>query len=268
MITASIESTAPDRAEKYHYDSNPAFRDTTLTNFHQSQDGPDIPSSDTTPTGEDLAGTKKLSVSFKKMAPSRESVVTIGHTEWLKLKTINYTDEDGIHRKWDAATRVTKRDNAPDAVMVVPIIKSRRSRTIETLIVEQYRPPLGKYTLEFPAGLVDEGETAQDAALRELHEETGYFGTVEDGCINIDEMQLCMSPGLTDETIQVVVVNVDLDDKRNKNPIQKLEDGEIVIVKRAPLTKTLKQLLGKSTSMPIAMLYTFAIGLEIGAKHL
>lgn len=39
--------------------------------------------------------------------------------------------------------------------------------------VRQFRPILGRTTLEFPAGLVDEGETPEIAAAREFSEETG-----------------------------------------------------------------------------------------------
>jgi ADP-ribose pyrophosphatase len=47
------------------------------------------------------------------------------------------------------------------------------------ILVSQYRVPLGRFSLEIPAGLVgdDEGkahEAAIDAAIRELEEETGY----------------------------------------------------------------------------------------------
>lgn len=47
----------------------------------------------------------------------------------------------------------------------------------EILLVEQYRPPLGRRCIELPAGLVGdeaEGEDPLASAQRELIEETGY----------------------------------------------------------------------------------------------
>lgn len=49
------------------------------------------------------------------------------------------------------------------------------------LLQKQFRPPIGKVTIEIPAGLVDEGESAAEAAVRELKEETGYVGVVREG---------------------------------------------------------------------------------------
>ena len=48
----------------------------------------------------------------------------------------------------------------------------------ELLLQKQFRPPIDKVTIEVPAGLVDEGETAAESAVRELREETGYHGVV------------------------------------------------------------------------------------------
>lgn len=42
-------------------------------------------------------------------------------------------------------------------------------------LVRQYRPALGKYTIELPGGLRDEGETPEKSALRELQEEVGLM---------------------------------------------------------------------------------------------
>lgn len=46
------------------------------------------------------------------------------------------------------------------------------------MLQKQFRPPIDKVTIEVPAGLVDEGETAEQAAIRELREETGYMAEV------------------------------------------------------------------------------------------
>jgi ADP-ribose pyrophosphatase len=57
----------------------------------------------------------------------------------------------------------------PGAVVVVPLLDDGR------LVMErQYRYPIGRTMLEFPAGKIDAGEPALSCAQRELAEETGY----------------------------------------------------------------------------------------------
>jgi ADP-ribose pyrophosphatase len=48
------------------------------------------------------------------------------------------------------------------------------------LLVRQYRPVVEDYTIELPSGLVDAGETPEEAIRRELVEETGHMaGEIE-----------------------------------------------------------------------------------------
>jgi ADP-ribose pyrophosphatase len=55
------------------------------------------------------------------------------------------------------------------AVAVVPLLDDGR-----LVLVRQYRYPLSKVLLEFPAGKRDAGESTLACAMRELREETGY----------------------------------------------------------------------------------------------
>ena len=59
--------------------------------------------------------------------------------------------------------------DTPPSVMVVPVLANG-----QLVLVSQYRHNLGKYTLEFPAGEIAEGELPGMAARRELAEETGF----------------------------------------------------------------------------------------------
>ena len=72
----------------------------------------------------------------------------------------------------------------------------------EFVLVEQNRVPLGRRTIEMPAGLVadeDEGETLESAAARELEEETGYRAA------RIERLgEFASSPGMTSETFTLV----------------------------------------------------------------
>lgn len=59
--------------------------------------------------------------------------------------------------------------DAPDWVNIVPLTPDG-----EVVFIHQFRYGTGKVTLEIPGGMVDPGETSQQAAVRELYEETGY----------------------------------------------------------------------------------------------
>jgi ADP-ribose pyrophosphatase len=62
---------------------------------------------------------------------------------------------------------------SPGAVAVVPVLEGPDGP--EVIVVRQFRPAIGQWLLEIPAGLRDKpGEDPEETARRELAEEAGY----------------------------------------------------------------------------------------------
>ena len=121
---------------------------------------------------------------------------TLFDGRFLALHLIQYQDQDGIKRSWESAVRVA----STPAVMILPIIKP----DTDVVVIRQFRPPTGKYIWETPAGLIDPGEDAGAAALRELAEETGFSG----------KLQKVLPPsfsssGLSGESVYLAFVEID-----------------------------------------------------------
>ena len=67
--------------------------------------------------------------------------------------------------------KVKTGENKAEGVVICSLLKSDPTRIV---LIRQYRYPLGDWIYELPAGLIDAGENAEQAAIRELREETGY----------------------------------------------------------------------------------------------
>jgi ADP-ribose pyrophosphatase len=85
--------------------------------------------------------------------------------KFIRFVLIKYIDSSGTIREWESFERV----NCKGIVAVVSVTDNK-----EVLLIRQFRPPVNGYVIEFPAGLNDKGDTLQEAARRELLEETGY----------------------------------------------------------------------------------------------
>ncbi len=95
-----------------------------------------------------------------------------------------------------------RRTNAPGVVCVAGVTADRR-----LLLVEQFRPPVGRRVIEFPAGLAGdvaglESEPLLQAAEREVMEETGYRAKTMRHVFAGPS-----SAGLTDEIIEFFVAD-------------------------------------------------------------
>ena len=127
--------------------------------------------------------------------------------QWLNMFDVAYVDKSGRNRSWQVVTRakepkcITKKFTVPDAVVIVPF----HSAENKIVITREYRIPLADYEYGFPAGLVDKGENIEQAARRELKEETGLTLT---RIIGISP-PIYSSAGMTDESVSMVYVECD-----------------------------------------------------------
>lgn len=94
-------------------------------------------------------------------APSQAESRTIYAGRVVTLRLDAVPGPDGKPRQREIV------EHAPAAAVVAVDAEDR------VLLVRQHRPAVGDDLLEIPAGLVDDGETPEAAARRELEEETG-----------------------------------------------------------------------------------------------
>jgi ADP-ribose pyrophosphatase len=115
-------------------------------------------------------------------------------------------EEEPAETVWQGKWIVAKRQGKWEYVSRARDIQAAVILAIDdqdhVLLVEQYRVPLGKNCLELPAGLIGDehdGDTALDAARRELEEETGYR------CDAVEDLgYFHSSPGMVSEGFTLV----------------------------------------------------------------
>ena len=87
---------------------------------------------------------------------------TVYKNKWMEI-TEDITEKDNKKRMY--AHILTT-----DSVFIVPVNDKN-----EIAMINLYRYPIKEISWEVPAGSIDEGETKETAAQRELQEETGYI---------------------------------------------------------------------------------------------
>lgn len=139
-----------------------------------------------------------------------------------------------------------ERTNCSGAVAIISLNEQQ-----EVILIEQYRPAMNKNIIEFPAGLVSDSgseEEAEVAAVRELEEETGYSAE------KISHLATGpTAPGLSSEIITLVLAE----------DLKKVSAGggvesESIIVHEVPLAEIDEWLKQKETEGLIIDLKVYA----------
>lgn len=123
--------------------------------------------------------------------------------------------------KKDAIKPVTGEHKA-EGVVIYAVIKGNPDKIV---LIRQYRYPVGDYLYELPAGLIDEGETSEQAAIREMKEETGFTFIPMTDVFEGYKRPVYMCQGISDEACQSVFGFVSGEQNN-----QELEDSETIQV--------------------------------------
>ena len=114
---------------------------------------------------ERLQYLERIISTYKTVSSSEVDIVS---GNFIKIGSANYTLVNGETIKRE---EIVKNNGMSSASIILPVTVNN-----EVLLVVQPRvlTRLG-VGIELPAGYIDKGETAYEAALRELEEETGYI---------------------------------------------------------------------------------------------
>lgn len=177
-----------------------------------------------------------------KMAQIRE-IIRQTQNKFLNMFEFRGTNKMGHPFRYFVASRAEKDEdlkavsgeNFPDGVIMYSLYGEKKDRVV---LIRQFRIPLGGYLYEFPAGLVEKGEDYREAAVREMHEETGLTMTP----IEADPMYEAprfTTAGLTDESCCMVYGYASGEPSRKY-----LEEGEeiqIILADREEVKRILKE---------------------------
>ena len=95
--------------------------------------------------------------------PDILNITAVARSRLFTIESVDLTFSNGAHRVYERM-----KPSEREAVMIVPIIDDH------LILIQEYAVGLETYELGFPKGLIDSGETVNEAAVRELKEEVGF----------------------------------------------------------------------------------------------
>ena len=156
------------------------------------------------------------------------TVKKITNCKHLNLFSIDYTDRVNCEKQWIFASR-SQHGNPLENQAAIPnavVIAAFHKKEEKLVMIKEFRLTLGGYQYGFPAGLVDKGESVEQAGKREFFEETGLTITK----VLKTSPAIFSSSGMTDESISLMYVECE---GRPTNVFNEdSEDIEVILLSR------------------------------------
>lgn len=132
-----------------------------------------------------------------------KDIQTLFHNKFLNFYHMDAVSDSGkifdyyfVSRNPEDKIEAVTRINKAEGIVIYPILKDEPGKIV---LIKQFRYPLNDYLYELPAGLIDEGEDANKAAVREMKEETGLCFEPYTGGNAYYRKPFYMGAGYTDE---------------------------------------------------------------------
>ena len=176
------------------------------------------------------------------------SIKKLTDKKFLNLYETSYKLDNGAVTQWDFASRkslsniadVSKvaQEKKPDAVNIITYYHDDNN-ILHFILIKEYRSPFDAYFISFPAGIIENNETTEKAAIREVKEEVGGEALLAKELIHFAST----SAGVSNEGNAVVMVEIE--PTLHKQQLETTEDITVLDMTVSEINEMIEE--GKET---------------------